>query len=573
MTDIPAKASVLIVGGGPCGLTLAIELGRRGVSTVLVDMKEATAFNPQANATQARTMEHFRRLGFADEVRALGLPPHHPTDIAYFTRYTRHELARYHLRPSSLAESEIRQLTGSWSAAELPHRVSQKYVEQVLRRHAEACPTVSVRFGWSLESFRDEGDRVEAEIRCLATGRSQRIVTDYMVGADGARSLVRQQLGVRLEGEAGAVRDFMGGQMLAVYVRAPGFFEAVPHRKAWMYCAFNPERRAFMASVDGIQDFAFHTQLRPGESSESYTADQAKALFLQAVGEPIEATVLSHGTWTAGYALVADKMRCGRVLIGGDAAHLFTPAGGLGYNTAVEDAVNLGWKLAAVVKGHGGEALLDSYDAEQRPLAVRNTGYARAFADSMGGFIAVPQIEDETPEGEAARRRAADHFQRHIQAEFNIPGITFGGRHDGSPIIVPDGAAPPPDSASDYTPTACPGGRAPHLWLDDGRSLYDAFGFEWTLLRLDGAGGQGQAFKAAAAALGMDLAVTDAPGEPARTLYGADLALIRPDQVVAWRGSEDKADVGAVLAQAIGRGRETQRAGARAPSQEERPTA
>jgi 2-polyprenyl-6-methoxyphenol hydroxylase-like FAD-dependent oxidoreductase len=573
MTDISANASVLIVGGGPCGLTLAIELGRRGISTVLVDVKESTAFNPQANATQARTMEHFRRLGFADEVRALGLPPHHPTDIAYFTRYTGYELARYNLPPSSLAGAEIRQLTGSWSAAELPHRVSQKYVEQVLRRHAEACPTVSVRYGWSLENFRDQGGHVEAEIRCVATGRSQRIVADYLVGADGARSPVRQQLGVRLEGEAGAVRDFMGGQMLAVYVRAPGFFETVPHRKAWMYCAFNTERRAFMASVDGIQDFAFHTQLRPGDNPESYTAEQARVMFLQAVGQPIEATVLSHGTWTAGYALVAEKMRCGRVFIGGDAAHLFTPAGGLGYNTAVEDAVNLGWKLAAVLKGCGGDGLLDSYEAEQRPLAVRNTGYARGFADSMGGFAPVAEIEDETPDGEAARRRAADHFQQHIRAEFNIPGITFGGRHDGSPIIVSDGVAPPPDSASKYTPTACPGGRAPHLWLDDGRSLYDTFGFEWTLLRLDGARRQGQAFEEAAAALRMDLLVVDAPGEQARMLYEADLALIRPDGVVAWRGSEDKSDVAAVLAQASGRGCAKRSTGARESSRVERPTA
>ena len=181
---------------------------------------------------------------------------------------------------------------------------------------------------------------------------------------------------------------------------------------------------------------------------------------------------------------MAEKFQRGRIFLGGDAVHLFTPAGGLGYNTAVEDAVNLGWKLAAVLNGWGGPALLDSYGIERQAIARRNTAYARGFADSLGLFVPPPELEDESPAGEAARKLTGDHFNYHSRFEFNIPGITFGGRYDNSPIIVPDGTAPPPDKPNEYVATACPGGRAPHLWLADGRSLYDTLGFEFTLLQL-----------------------------------------------------------------------------------------
>ena len=197
---------------------------------------------------------------------------------------------------------------------------------------------------------------------------------------------------------------------------------------------------------------------------------------------------------------MAEKFQRGRIFLGGDAVHLFTPAGGLGYNTAVEDAVNLGWKLNAVLKGWGGPALLDTYETERQAIARRNTAYARGFADSLGLFVPPPELEDESPAGEAARKLTGDHFNHHARFEFNIPGITFGGRYDGSPIVVPDGTAPPPDAPNSYQPTACPGGRAPHLWLGDGRSLYDTLGFEFTLLALGARPADAAPFRAAAAA-------------------------------------------------------------------------
>jgi 2-polyprenyl-6-methoxyphenol hydroxylase-like FAD-dependent oxidoreductase len=547
---VSGDTSVLIVGGGPFGLMLANELGRRGVPVVLVDQNPGTTQNAAANATQARTMEHFRRLGFADEVRALGLPPDFPTDVAYFTRFARHELARFSLPSSRDARQLVTALSGSWSAAELPHRCNQKFIEPVLRRHAEALPSVSVNYGWRMTRFRDLEDHLEAEVEPAHGGNAQTIKTKYLIGADGPRSAVRQALGIRYAGETGVTRPFVGGRMYAVYARIPDFYRAVPHRPAWMNVAFNPVRRCFMPAVDGEREFAFHTQLYPQEDEKRMTEAEAIAMVQQTIGLPLRVEVIARAPWTAGHSLVAEKFGRGNAFIGGDAAHLFTPTGGLGYNTAIEDAVNLGWKLAAVLKGVAGPALLASYEAERRPLALRNTSYAKGFADSLGNYVPAPQIEEDTPAGEAARRRAGEYYSAHGRAEFNIPGITFGGRYDGSPAIVSDGTAPPPDKPNEYVATACPGGRPPHAWRGDGRSLYDCFGFEWTLLRLGADEGSG--FIDAARQHGLDLKILDFRTSEGRDLYAADLALIRPDQIVAWRGNSDR-DADGIFRQLTGK--------------------
>ena len=242
-------------------------------------------------------------------------------------------------------------------------------------------------------------------------------------------------------------RPFVGGRMYAVHARIPDFYREVPHPPAWMNVAFNPERRCFMPAVDGSGEFAFHTQLNSQQDENRVTEADAIAMVQQTIGAPLRVEVIARAPWTAGHSLVAESFARGRIFIGGDAAHLFTPTGGLGYNTAIEDAVNLGWKLAAVLKGQAGPDLLESYEAERRPLALRNTAYAKGFADSLGNYVPPPEIEDDTPAGEAARRRAGEYYAAHGRAEFNIPGITFGGRYDGSPAIVPDGTAPPPDTA------------------------------------------------------------------------------------------------------------------------------
>ncbi|MEY4732096.1 MAG: 2,4-dichlorophenol 6-monooxygenase [Pseudomonadota bacterium] len=547
------NVDVLIAGGGPCGLMLAIELGRRNIRCLLVDAKPGTAFNPQANATQARTMEHFRRLGFAHEIRSMGLPPDHPTDIAYLTRFAGTELARLRLPTAAAAPQAIKNMSGAWSAAELPHRVSQKYVEVCLHRHAQQQASVEMRYGWQLKSFEDLGTGVQAVVQAVDGGEPVQVHAAYMVGADGARSFVRGQLGIAWGGTTGFKRKFMGGKMLAVYLKAPDFYARNLNDRAWMYVVVNPELRAFIMSVDGVSEFAFHIQMADDAATDALTEADARRLFSKAFGQAIDIEILSMATWMAGHALVAESFQKGRVFLGGDAAHLFTPTGGLGYNTAVEDAVNLSWKLASVLKGQAPAALLDSYEGERRPLAERNTGYARQFADSIGLFEAAPELEDNSPQGEQARAVASDYLNGHVRREFNIPGVTFGGRYDGSPIIAGDGSNAPPDAANHYVPCATPGGRPPHAWLPDGRSLFDTFNFEWTLLALGPQPPDALAFEQSAHDMGLDLKVVHHTSADILALYEAPLVLIRPDQIVAWRG-HDAQQAQSILSQVLGQG-------------------
>lgn len=532
---------VAIAGGGPVGLVLAIELGRRGVRTLLVNDRPDTSPHPQANATQARTMEHYRRLGFADRIRATGLPPDYPTDICYFTRYARHELARFALPSSRDARVLVRNLGGSWSAAELPHRGSQMFIERVLRGEAAKLPSVNLRYGCRLAGFEQADDGVMLQ---LDPG-GEPVRAQWLVGCDGARSGVRRALGIGWTGETGIRRDFMGGRMMAMHFRSPDLYAVIGRPPAWMYWTFNAGRRSFMAAIDGVDAFVFHTQLRSDEDPEAIDDEALKAMFFETLGARCELSLLSRSSWLAGHVLVAERLREGRVFLAGDAAHLFTPTGGLGYNTGVEDAVNLGWKLAAVLREGAPASLFDSYEAERRPAAIRNTGYARGFADSIGLFVPPEGLEDETSQGEALRRQAGERLLAHAKAEFNIPGITFGTRYDGSPIVARDDEAPPPDRADVYQPSSIPGGRAPHAWLPDGGSLFDRFGFGFTMLELapDEPAGDAPLAQGMAGLAHLRIAPTQARAAGLRDLYPRRFTLIRPDQVVAWRGERLPGDL------------------------------
>lgn len=557
---VPDRAAVGIVGGGPAGLTLAVELGRRGVPTVLLEEDDDTSALPQANATQARTMEHFRRLGFADEVRAQGLPAAHPTDVAYFTRYSHRELARFRLPPRAAAADLARAGTGSWSTPELPHRCSQMFIEPVIRRHAARCPSVTLAFGRRVQAVHDEGAQVRVRHAARDGGDARELRCDWLVGCDGPRSLVRRTLGFSLQGEGTRRRHFMGGRMLAVFLRSRALLPAIAGDPAWMYWTFNAERRSFMASIDGDAHWVFHTQLREDEEERAFDRGEVLHLFAQAFGAPAAALPalepLLWAPWNAGYTLVAEGYGRGRVLVAGDAAHLFTPTGGLGYNTAIDDVCNLGWKLAAAVQGWGSAALVDSYATERRPIGLRNTAIARGFADSIGGIVPAPELEDTGPAGEAARVAAGERLHDHARREFDIPGVTFGVRYDGSPVIADDAAAPPPDALNRYLPSAVPGGRMPHAWLDDGSSLYDRLGAGFTLLALE-RGVDARPWTSAAATRGVPLSVCalagTAAGAALREVCEARAVLVRPDQYVVWRDRGLQADPLAVLDRATGR--------------------
>ncbi len=538
------RADVVIAGGGPVGLVLALELGLRGVRCILLNDQPTTARHPKANAVSSRTMEHLRRLGVARRLRARGLDDDHPTDVSYFTRLTGYEIGR--LRQPSRAEAMRRARVGEgdWASPEPPHRVSQIFLEDELKRRVDEIAAIESRFGWRLEAFADRGDHVTALARQLNGDGELVIEAEYLIGCDGANSLVRKSLGIEYEGDSGIVRPMMGGPMYATYFEVDPDPPWLPEQKAWQYWTVNPEQRALLIHVDSHDKFVFHCALP--EAAAGAPVDPVK-LIHRAVGAEFPVRVISSVNWTAGYSLVTERYRDNRVFLAGDAAHLFTPTGGMGMNTGVDDAVNLGWKLAAVIQGWGGDTLLDSYQAERRPIGIRNLDFARQFADSVGTVAISDAVEAATREAEAERAALRDRFERHGYFEFIIPGIFLGLNYAASPVIAYDGTSPPDEHPNRYTPNACPGSRAPHAWLGED-ALFDRLGSGFTLLRLDEATTETVAIEAAAARCGVPLAVLDVGDRGLRETYGSGLALIRPDQHVAWRGDHLPNDCDALIA-------------------------
>ncbi len=547
------RAKIVIAGGGPAGLITAIELGRRGIPCVVAEEDAGPPQFPKANATTSRSMEHYRRLGFAPEIRALGLPLDHPQDIAYFTRYATHEIARVPWRSRREAIAAREEANSRWPTPEPLHRTQQMYIEPVLMRQAQRWPAVDLRFGWRVVKVHAGAEGASATLEEIATGRRETIECKYIVGADGPRSIVRESVGIGYQGWSGEERDFMGGRMLALYFRSRDFYALVPARRCWQYWAVNRERRSFLCSIDGEGLFVYHTQLPRGEEPTEAFARKSLAL---STGRDFPIETIGTATWTAGFTLVAERYgdRHGRVFVAGDAAHLFTPTGGQGYNTAVDDCANLGWKLAAACQGWGGPTLLGTYEVERKPIGHRNTGFARAMADSIGRMEIPANLEDETPEGARSREALGRKLVEHCNREFDIPGIHFGVFYGGSPIVCDDGTPPPTDDWHHYVPHATPGARAPHLWVSEGVSIFDRFGRDLTLLRLGGANRDASGFEAAARRRGALLDVVDVSLSEARDLYGRDLVLVRPDQHVAWRGNSPPADPQSVIDRVLGFG-------------------
>ncbi len=385
MTDQEiSDVAIGIVGGGPVGMMLALFLARHGVRSVLYNIDERARWHPKGNTHNARSMEHYRRLGLSEGIRRLGLPYDCPTDVAYFTRFGGHELGRLRM-PSEAGRMAI--VAASARTDQVPepiHRANQMYVETFLFECVSRERLITLRFGWRVHAMAQDRDGVSIEAEPVPGGAGERRRFAYVVGCDGGQSFVRRALGIRYHGFDTLDQAFYGGRSTATHLRLPTLLPDVigRDRRGWMYTVLNPGQRMVLVSLNGEDEFLFFTKA-PDPNVPPDDAEICRMVAQAAGGElPIE--VLGHNPWTAGAALVAERFADRRILLAGDAVHLFTPTGGFGMNTGVDDASNLAWKLAALVQGWGGPDLVATFEIERKPIAERNTKAARDFAITLG---------------------------------------------------------------------------------------------------------------------------------------------------------------------------------------------
>lgn len=550
--DRPSQTPVAIVGGGPVGLLLALFLDHHGCASVVFDCEDSVLAQPRGSTHGARTMEHYRRLGLASRIRRLGLPGGHSAGISFFTRYSGHLLTRLSWPGADEVRARVAAADRTDQVPEPMHRANQMYVERLLWEHAGTRPGITLRYGHRVTAVRQDDDGVTLAVTGPDGPRTWE--ARYAVGCDGGHSLVRRSLGISYTGESSLDQEVLGRRATAAYLRVPGLYgRFLRENAAWSNWVFNGEIALNLIALNGADDFFLLTSSAdPDDPDEGAIVE----LVRRAVGVPVAVEVLGRRAWTPGAALVAERFGAGRVWLAGDAAHLFTPNGGFGMNTGVDDAANLAWKLAAAVRGWAGPGLLPSYEAERRPVALRNTAAARELNIALGAVERPAALEEDGPAGTTARLRTAAALASYGRLTMDTLGVQLGARYDASPIVMTAGDVPPPDDFVSYTPSGVPGGRAPHLWLDEehgaGGSLFDRFGTGFALLSLCGVQQDTAEFEKAARECGIPFSVVQVDDPAGRELYGRDLVLVRPDQHVAWRGNRLPRNPAEVLARATG---------------------
>lgn len=515
---------VLIVGAGPVGLALSGDLAWRGVENMLVERTDGSITQPKMDLIGPRTMEFCRRWGIEQDVRDCPYNPDQPQDNVWLESMTGYEFGRERFSAPRDAvpppQSPVRR-----------ERCPQDMFDPILRRWVGTLPAATLRYHVELTGFEDRGDDVLVTLK-RADGGEEQITVDYLIGTDGGASTVRQALGIELEGRAALTYTSN------VIFRAQNFWELHDKPKGYRFIFIGPEGTwATLVAIDGYDRYRF--SIVGDDVKRTISKEVAANYIRRAMGKDFAFEVLSIVPWVR-REMVANSYGRGRVYIAGDAAHLNSPTGAFGMNTGMQDAVDLSWKLAGMVQGWGGPALLPSYEAERRPVAFRNVAEAsenlrRMLSPRVGLSDAV---FEPGPAGDAARKAFGDDYTEMMKREWFTLHIHLGYRYDASPVIVPDGTEAPDDPPMTYTQNATPGSRAPHVWLAEGRSTLDLFGREYVLLRFV-SGTAVNGFSEAATKAGVPLKVVDIDNDVARRLYERPLVLVRPDGFVAWRGDDD----------------------------------
>jgi 2-polyprenyl-6-methoxyphenol hydroxylase-like FAD-dependent oxidoreductase len=542
---LPPDVPVLVAGGGPVGLAAAIELADHGVSCVVIERREEVSWlRPRAKTTSARTMEHFRRWGLADTLRDRAPLPVAWSDQAVFcTTLVGREITRFD-------GCFGLDLAGSDLVAECGQQVPQPVVEQTLRDAVAARDGVELFVSMQVTAVQEDADGVSVQVED-GDGQIHQVRARYVIGCEGARSVVRDAMGARYQGSDHPRPN------LSIVFRAPTLAALVPHGPAVHYWVLNPSRPGLVGRLDLDETWWC---IAPGVDAATSEAT-AEELVHELVGTDVGVNVLATDAWQA-RMLLADRYASegSRLFVAGDAAHQNPPWGGHGFNTGIGDAVNLGWKLAAVINGWAPNALLASYEPERRPVAARTIDEAARNMATLSPELADVRLVGSDEEFARARPLVAEVIHTTKDREFHSLALTLGYDYRDSPIVVPESpagrtmpAAPIADSNddTDYHPTAAPGHRLPHRWLGSGDSLYDHLGPGLTLIgdRVNPAADQ---LVLAAATQGVPLSVVDLRGEDWKAHLGAALVMVRSDHHVAWRGNRcDHPE--AVVACAIGK--------------------
>ncbi|MCL3819986.1 FAD-dependent monooxygenase [Aeromicrobium wangtongii] len=519
--DVPPVA---ISGAGPVGMALAIDLALRGIPSVLFEKRsEEERIVARANMTNVRSMEHFRRWGIADALRDNDpVSTEVQRDVAFVTRLSGHEILRF---PRAYEWSERLPI-----ASEVAEWAPNEAIEKTLRDRVRSLPIIDLRFDSEVLSFEQDDQGVTVTVD--GPNGEESHTAQYLVVAEGSRSKLRRDgLNVRMEGHPNLARSFLW------HIYAPGLAELWKATEMSSMLLFYNEDRAGDSLVpqSGTDHWAYFASPVPdGVDGDDWEA--CRAMLFRAIGEEFEVEPLAGGTFIT-HSIQAPRYDFGRVLLIGDSAHMVSPMGGFGMNIGIGDAADLGWKLAAVLDGWGGPALIPSYSIE-RGEAARFILKGCESNQAVGPRELVRDgIEEDGPIGDAVRAQVAEDIKIQKARQFKRMGGQLGYRYSSSPVIFRDGTDQPAPSFEDYVPSSAPGNRAPHHWLKDGSSLYDHLGNGFTLLVLGDLDAGELVRLAESRGVPLQVLTVEEPDLAELTmLYETGAALIRSDHHVAWRG-------------------------------------